>query len=499
MARSYVWRWAIILTATVVAFWQTWANVIAEARAGAAVGYYGIVIVLAVVAAAGLARKPHRQLQIFDKQADAITGVLALVISILVKALVVPRYSEQYQVLHLDVLAAGVFLAGCTALMFGLRPFGRFWPAWALLLACGPLTYRSLVVIFGGTSWSAGVVVTLFSAAAVAIAFALTVREAAVIGATVVGLGGLTVLLLSWLAPGAPLFVSQAVPSVTASVATILLVRAHRRRQGANRYTRGPAPVPSGTWRTAVTCIVAGVLAGLVSLPERSPAIVAAGPPLTGSPALDVPAGWFETARTDYPWVRRYFGPTATLTRQYLSAQPSNEAVAAFADSVLAEPGVLEFLSGQSVEPPHTARTIVIDTFTHPHPAQLDVYPDATLYDMHKARRSEPRIVSLGHGVIGTLSTLIDETAYLTETMLVFSWQRGDEAQRVVIIAVDNPEPDAMFSEPQPSMASNMRTLIEVLFRGNTAIADITPEFKDAELVTTAGRQIVAAQFGEEP
>jgi hypothetical protein len=44
-------------------------------------------------------------------------------------------------------------------------------------------------------------------------------------------------------------------------------------------------------------------------------------------------------------------------------------------------------------------------------------------------------------------------------------------------------------------MASTLRTLITMLFRGNAVLSDDSPGFKDDELLTEFGRALVAAQF----
>ena len=54
---------------------------------------------------------------------------------------------------------------------------------------------------------------------------------------------------------------------------------------------------------------------------------------------------------------------------------------------------------------------------------------------------------------------------------------------------------DLPFPHPSENIASTLRTLITLLFRGNAVLDERTPTFKDEELLAQFGRGLVAAQF----
>jgi hypothetical protein len=78
---------------------------------------------------------------------------------------------------------------------------------------------------------------------------------------------------------------------------------------------------------------------------------------------------------------------------------------------------------------------------------------------------------------------------------LRFVWGDAQLGQRVIIFAVDNHDPDAVFPQPSGSMVSTLRTLFTLLLRGNAVLDERSPRFKDGELLTEFGRALVKAQF----
>ncbi|MDX5452302.1 MAG: hypothetical protein LPK27_06045, partial [Rhodococcus sp. (in: high G+C Gram-positive bacteria)] len=73
---------------------------------------------------------------------------------------------------------------------------------------------------------------------------------------------------------------------------------------------------------------------------------------------------------------------------------------------------------------------------------------------------------------------------------------RGDAlAQRVSLLTVDNHELDAPFPQPTPNMASNARALRSVFLRGRASVEDSDPEYKDLDMLTEVGRELVEAQW----
>ena len=140
-------------------------------------------------------------------------------------------------------------------------------------------------------------------------------------------------------------------------------------------------------------------------------------------------------------------------------------------------------------------RTVVVDNVYTNRPFSFFVYPAKVLYDVTATRLSQVRRVELGYGVTGELMSGVDDKLLVTWNMLQWTWRNADRAQRVLIFTVDNHEDDAPFPRPSGALLPTLNTLVTVLFRGNSAVDDTNPEFKDAELLTVFGRGLVAAQL----
>ncbi|MBD8505144.1 hypothetical protein HT102_01390 [Hoyosella sp. G463] len=484
-----------IIAAALLAFWPTWKYIVSATWTGGDVGYYPLFILLVVLAAIGMARQPRHTLPISDRQANAIAGTLGIAVAALIKLLVVPRYAEQYALLQIDLLAALVFVLSATVLLFGLRQVGTYWPLWLVLIIGGPLAYRLLVSLLGGDARAAGTASILVCSSAIALGLGHRARDRVAIYGLAVVLGSASLAVLLELAPGLGLVQFQRLPVVVGGLATWLIVRI--RRRGA--IARAPSPsAPSGgesSWRSVTTLGLAAGLVAVIPLPASVQEAVGRGPDRAARITQTVPAGWGEESRVEYTWVRRYFGPEATLGRQLLRAAPGNAEIASLGLGAPSSGTIAALLDAEMSGKEAPTPRVAVDTFSLPNRVQLDIYPVSTLYDLGGTRRSNPVMVDLGHGVAGMLYTVIDEQQYLTQTRLVFSWQRGESVQRVVLTTQDNREAGARVPEPQPSMASNLTVLLEIFFRGNDALTDSEPALKDARLITTFARQLVAAQF----
>ena len=55
-------------------------------------------------------------------------------------------------------------------------------------------------------------------------------------------------------------------------------------------------------------------------------------------------------------------------------------------------------------------------------------------------------------------------------------------------------EPDAQFPSPQPTVIRNLNTFITVLFRGNSVVTDLEPQFKDKDLLIDCATDLINAQ-----
>ncbi|MFC7959283.1 hypothetical protein [Rhodococcoides kroppenstedtii] len=472
--RTLVGRWTLLVVAVVAAFLPTWSRLVTEARGGAVSGYLFVVPLLAVVAGQGIARRRSGELPIHDRQTDVIVGGLVILAALAVQGLWLPRYADQYALLHIDVAAAGIFAVGAAILLFGLRPVGRFWPLMVSLVALSPVLYRTIAVSLGGSRFAYGFVLVLVAGLAGGIAVGRTGRRGLAGFAVTVSVGAAVLWGVLAVDPSIHIVWLQAIPTVGAAAVTGTVFYLRARRGRSKRVLSRPVQPPSAkSVRSAAVLVVvtAGVLFGL-----PLPAVV--GPPTTSGPpgraaSLAVPVGWREIESRSYPWVRSFFGPGATLVRQ--------EWQAAVVEPAWDDKG--------------RARTVVVDTLGTTNGASLGVYPERTLYRLASTRTSPSLPVDLGHGVTGSLYTSVDDGLLLTWTKLVFAWARDGTYQRVTVIAVDDHEPTARFPEPEPSMASNMSALVAVFLRGNTVVGDDRPDYDDRDLLESVGRSLVAAQW----
>ncbi|WFR72996.1 hypothetical protein P9209_03890 [Prescottella defluvii] len=475
---SILVRWLVIAGCSLAAFWPSVIRTVDDLRGGDLLGYIFVMPFLAAVAAIGIARRRADELPIHDRQIDALVGGIALIVSVAVKWLLLPRYEEQFSLLRIDMLSWLLFVVGAAVLLFGLRPVGRFWPVWLMLLLIAPLPYRMAVVALGGQSPHVSVVLTLLAAAATGIAVGRT-RRRGVVGAVATVVVGLAVLaLVLILFPDAPRWVVQLAPAAVAAVTVgIGMYLQHGyyftdRRAAYSVAPQRPTAVRTGLVRSGLVVVAVAFVLSLVPLPDPPSTVVVAGPPHARA-QLVVPDGWTQENVEEFDWADRFFGRGATLTRQTIVADEGNP-------------------DWDSKSRP---RRVVIDTLDTHRPATLTVYPTDTLYRLADARRSPTVPVDLGHGVQGELSTIVDEQALLTWSLLSFTWTRDDVSQRVNLITVDDHRPDAIFPHPTPSMASDVTNTLNVLIRGNAVTVDDSSEYKDRDMLTVVGSELVDTQW----
>jgi hypothetical protein len=468
-------RWFIILTATFIAFYSTWFNLWEETSSGSLVGYVFSVPWLALLAAQGVARRRTGELPIHDRQTDVIVGFMALVLALLLKGVLLRRYSNDFSLLHLDLLAMWTFLIGASIMMFGLRPVTRFAWVWLLLLMMFPLPYRILVITLGGGRQIAGLVALGAAAIATAIAVGRTWRRAVVGAGLTFAVGGAILLAMAKYAPNASVIRYQLAPALTATVVVSLGLYFYSRRGEKKRpLERAINPLTAKeVWRSVPTVAVIAIVLALITLPIPNLPPVRQIDGLPFRTPLISPPGWQTTSTVEYRWVKRFFGTNSVLIRQRM----------------LAERGSFEW---DKLSRP---REIVVDSVTSRRPIAFAIYPDNVLYDTAQSRISEGRDIDLGNGITGRMYAVVDDRLLVTWTKLTWTWENGVNAQRVTLLTVDNHDAGAPFPEPANALISNLNTVFTVLLRGNSVVTNSDPVFKDEGLLTEFGRGIVEAQI----
>lgn len=468
-------RWLVIVVLTLIAFWPSLVSLYDTTRGSGLNGYVWMVPLAGILAAQGVARRPRTELPIHDRQTDVIVAVMGLVFALLLCGVLMRRYGMWFHLLRFDLLGMWVFVISAAILMFGLRPVGRFLGVWTLMLMVFTLPYHVMVIVLGGSRLAAGAATLIIAGAATAIAVGRTTRRAWV-GAAASWATGLAILLvMHFFFNSEPIFVYQILPSLTAIVLVATTMYLVARRGGSKRpLDRKVEPLAAKAVLSMLPLlVVVTAVLTLVKLPAQGSPPVPQFDALQITGPLTAPAGWEPTATEEYPWVKRLHGKAAMLTRQRMVADVGNPRW-----DKLSRP-----------------RTVVVDNVYTNRPFSFFVYPAKVLYDVTATRLSQVRRVELGYGVTGELMSGVDDKLLVTWNMLQWTWRNADRAQRVLIFTVDNHEDDAPFPRPSGALLPTLNTLVTVLFRGNSAVDDTNPEFKDAELLTVFGRGLVAAQL----
>lgn len=225
-------RWLMIAAATIFAFWPTWTNLWRSTASGTAIGYVFVPPLLCLIAAVGTDLRRGPDLPIHDRETDKIVGGIGLLVSLGLQALLMPRFAENYELMHIDVIAAWVFVWSAAVLMFGLRPVNRYWAIWVVPIVLAPLIYRTLATELGGTRFDYSIIMVLVASAATTIAVSRTWRRgfAGFVGSSI--LGAALVYYLSSHYPTAPLFSVQLLPALGSALLVggfLLPVRATRK------------------------------------------------------------------------------------------------------------------------------------------------------------------------------------------------------------------------------------------------------------------------------
>jgi hypothetical protein len=471
-------RWALIAALAVLAFHESLLNLLETTAAGGIGGYVWTVPPAAAVAALGVDLRRHSEPAIHDRQTDIIFGCMGLGLCLMVQAVLVPRYGVYFYLLRLDLLALWLFLLSSCIILFGIRPVIRFRWVWLVLASVFALPYQVIVITLGGGKFAAGLATLPIGMIATAVAVGRTRRHALIGAGAAFGAGLVVLVLIRISASSAPLFVYQQVPTLFAVVsvsgaAYLYLWRSQPKRP---QIREVEALSTSRIWAGIPIVAAAAVALALIGLPGQlsSTDISRSAPyPLIPGRALVAPPGWSISAPPEFTDVQRYYGDGAVLVRQHMTA----------------DIGDLRF------DKHGLPRTLVVDSYVSDQPLAFAAYPGRVLYESTGVRMSAPRRVDLGNGVRGQIFSVVDDRLLITWDVLVFTWGDDDVAQTVAVFAVDNHEADAPFPEPTKTLASTMRSMFTVLFRGNTVTIQRRPDFKDAELLTEFGQALVAAQF----
>ena len=465
-------RWILLAALTVAAFWETLVTLLAETRQGGLNGYVWTVPLAAVLAGVGVARRKRTELPIHDRQTDVIVGFMGLILALLSDAVLEPRYAGYFALLRIDVVALWIFVLSGSIVLFGLRPVSRFALVWAMVVLIFPFPYHVIVIVLGGNNVAAGAASLLIAGVATAIAVGRTPRRA-VQGFVAACAGGALILVaMVVLTPHAPLLAYQNVPTVTAICVVGMAMFLQARRGAPKRLLdRSIEPLAARqVWAGIPVLVVVAIAMILVSSPPLDPSRSTAVPGLALAAPLAPPAGWRTATVETFDWVERLYGAGGVLTRQTL----------------LAETGRPEW---DKLSRP---RVVIADIVSTGRPPSLEVYPAILIYDVAALRLSQPVAVDLGFGVTGQLYSAVDDDLLVTWDALQWTWTDGrGNAQRVLVAAVDYHEDDAPFPSPTGALLPTMNTLLTVLFRGNAAITDLLPQFKDGPMLTELARGLV--------
>jgi hypothetical protein len=471
---SLVLRWIFLGAATLFAFHKSFRAVLDSTEAGSINGYLLLMPIAGLVAAVGIARREHTELPIHDRQTDVIFGILGLGLALMLQAILLQRYSLYFHLLRIDLVATWFFLAASCVVLFGLRPTVRFAGVWLLLLFGFPLGYELAVIAFGGNRTSAGVASLVIAAAATAVSVGRTPSRAAIGAIGSFLLGSLVLIAMAFIAPDLPLLAFQLIPASVAMIVVGIGLYGYARRGAPKRLLeRRLEPLAARQIGAGIPLIAATAIGlAMVDLPTPAQRIVEV-PGMTFGRPLAAPPGWHETGQKDFRWVRRVYGRDANLIRQEYTADTGNP----------------------KWDKQSRPRTLIVDSTSSWRPFSLVVYPVTVLYDESASRISDPLDIDLGHGVIASLVTVVDDRRFLTYNVLTWTWRTTGSAQRVMVASVDNHEPGIGFPEPNGGFAATLRTMFAVFFRGNQATRDAEPNFKDIDMLTRFATGLVAAQM----
>ncbi|MFJ4657753.1 hypothetical protein ACIP5Y_41360 [Nocardia sp. NPDC088792] len=479
-------RFVIVIASLVVAFWHLRAELIEDVQQGSDIGYVFAIPVLGILAAVGMALRRGAELPIYDRQTDIIVGLLGLLSTAALLGLLVQRYRYEYEVLHLDIVAAPLFLLSMSILLFGLRPVLRFWPVWLLvMLMCLPVLYRYAVITLGGSRPAHGVAMLVPAAVAAAIATGRTRRRALAGGILALIAGGVAVFVMRTWFRDAPLLTYELIPPIAGTyTATTIMYFNQRGWTSVKPLDRAVLPhTAKRSWSAAAAVVFSTGLLMLISVPHEYLISSPEMPRLVVARSPEVVPGWQQLSAREYPWAKRFFGSRTTWVRQQWQAQRGNPAW----------------------DKESRRRRIMVDIVRSDSAHTIERYPEFMLYRLNQPRVSPPIRIDLGHGITARLNTVLDDRRLLSWTWLSWYWQGPGGAQRISLISADNHLPDAAFPQPEPSVLATFENLMNQILRGNAVVldpesdaGDPESEHKDRDMLTGIAREIVRTGAGQD-
>ncbi|MET0473784.1 MAG: hypothetical protein ABW001_04010 [Mycobacterium sp.] len=310
LSRLVFWpRLGFILLLTIVAYLPIFLDVVENAADGSRNAYLVVVPALAAIVAHRYQSEPRG---VGDAETDWIAAILVATAGFIVIWLVTDRLPTTSNMWKLHLAAVVVWVACSTSVMFGARYASRMVALWLFLfVSVTPLPYLLVTARFGGSDTAAAILAAALGATAVFLSGRATVlkwRLGVTVACLVIGSAAamalrdttllLTVVVVAGLIP---------VLSVIALYHFSMTVVRQRHVHVTVRYAR----------RSWVSYTALGVIALTLLFANASR--------VDFSKPIVFRADWIQrsglTASTDFGFITRFLGPSATLTRYPLDSE----------------------------------------------------------------------------------------------------------------------------------------------------------------------------------
>jgi len=297
-------RIAALVGLFLFAYFFVFAQVVADAVAGSRTAFLVVAPLLVALIAFGYRTAPRG---VGDNESDWIFAALAGAAGFTAIALLTHRFPTLAALWRLELVGAVMWVACSAVIMFGVRHVVRMWQLWAFAFFCStPLPFLMMIAVIGGSDAAAAALGATLGAVAAYLAGRATRsrwRLAAALGCLAVGVG-LAVLLIRHTTLLVTLVVVAAILPVLVTAGLHYLTRATGNQQWAAITVRFPGRSP----RSFVALALAAVVLLVLHPPVPRPQV----PPL-------VRGDWANRGAlahvAEFPFITRFIGPGATLTR----------------------------------------------------------------------------------------------------------------------------------------------------------------------------------------